>query len=512
MTSTARVLLLNLTRFGDLIQTQGVIHGLRNQGDAVGLVCVDAFADAARLLAGLDAVFVLPGAGLLAQMDRCWPDALRRLGRLREAVRDFAPQRVINLTPTVASRLLSRFLAGSTGAAQDGFVVDSQGFGSATTRWADFLQAVSAHRGCSPFNLVDIMARMSGVAPPVHSHLAAPLRDAPELPAWSAGRVAIQLGASHPSRRYPVAGFVAAARSLHAETGRMVVLVGSGGESPLAEKFLALADFPCVSLVGQTDLGQLAAVLAQCQALLTNDTGTMHLAAGLGVPVVAIFLATAQPWDTGPAQDGAICLEPDMACHPCAFGTTCPRERACRGHIPGGALGMAMAQWLEHGHWPASGLSGVRVWRVARDDAGFWDLESLSGHGALWRSQWIAQIRPLYRQFLDDLPLCTTGQFMEQAPTRLREGLPVVAGFLAVVAAQAEALALGGGPLLGRKLMPHCQRVEDALLAVPELAPLGVLWQLTWRGQQDLRALAALAQRFRDMTAAMADVIGIKFE
>jgi hypothetical protein len=52
MTSTARVLLLNLTRFGDLIQTQGVIHGLRNQGDAVGLVCVDAFADAARIDVG----------------------------------------------------------------------------------------------------------------------------------------------------------------------------------------------------------------------------------------------------------------------------------------------------------------------------------------------------------------------------------------------------------------------------------------------------------------------------
>ncbi|MEJ5242041.1 MAG: glycosyltransferase family 9 protein [Desulfomicrobiaceae bacterium] len=510
--SSGRTLVLNLTRFGDLIQTQGVIHGLREQGSAVGLVCVDAFADAARLLAGLDAVFVLPGAGLLAQMDRCWPDALRQLGRLQEAVRAFAPQRVINLTPTVSSRLLSRFLAETAGAAQDGFVVDSQGFGYATTRWADFLQAVSAHRGCSPFNLVDIMARMSGVAPPVHSRLAAPPQETPALAPWAAGRVAIQLGASHPSRRYPVASFVAAARAIYAESGRMPVLVGAGGERPLAEQFLALADFPCISLVGQTDLGQLAAVLAQCQALLTNDTGTMHLAAGLGVPVVAIFLATAQPWDTGPAQEGAICLEPDLDCHPCAFGTPCPHERACRGHLPGTEVGMAVAQWVEHGHWPASGPPGARVWRVTRDAAGFWDLESLSGHGCLWRPQWTAMVRPLYRQFLDDLPLLAQPQAMESAPARLRKGLPAAAGFLAVVAAQAEALALHGAASLGRKLMPHCQRVEDTLLAVPELAPLGVLWQLTWRSQQDLRALAGRSRRFRDMLQAMATVVGIKLE
>lgn len=37
--------------------------------------------------------------------------------------------------------------------------------------------------------------------------------------------------------------------------------------------------------------------------LITNDTGTMHLAAGLNLPILAIFLATAQPWDTGPYQE-----------------------------------------------------------------------------------------------------------------------------------------------------------------------------------------------------------------
>ena len=49
----------------------------------------------------------------------------------------------------------------------------------------------------------------------------------------------------------------------------------------------------------------LAAVLRQSRLIVTNDTGTMHLAAGLGVPVLALFLATAQPWDTGPYREGS---------------------------------------------------------------------------------------------------------------------------------------------------------------------------------------------------------------
>ena len=71
------VLIINLTRFGDLIQTQPVISGFKSLGHRVGLVCLDNFASAALLLDGVDHLFPFPGAGLLAGLDADWRLAVR---------------------------------------------------------------------------------------------------------------------------------------------------------------------------------------------------------------------------------------------------------------------------------------------------------------------------------------------------------------------------------------------------------------------------------------------------
>ena len=55
----------------------------------------------------------------------------------------------------------------------------------------------------------------------------------------------------------------------------------------------------CTNLIGKTTLDELIEELRKCQLLLTNDTGTMHLATLLGIPVVAIFGST-EPSLTGP--------------------------------------------------------------------------------------------------------------------------------------------------------------------------------------------------------------------
>jgi ADP-heptose:LPS heptosyltransferase len=82
------LLLVNLTRFGDLLQTQPVVHGLRAQGHRVGLVCLENFAGAAALLEGVDHVAALPGSALLAGRQaarslcpRCRAEPYRHAGR-----------------------------------------------------------------------------------------------------------------------------------------------------------------------------------------------------------------------------------------------------------------------------------------------------------------------------------------------------------------------------------------------------------------------------------------------
>ena len=101
--------------------------------------------------------------------------------------------------------------------------------------------------------------------------------------------VALFPGANGESRRWPAGRFSALAQRL-ATAGRRVLVLGGPGEEGLTEVVASAgaAFGACEDLGGRTDLAGLAEVLAGCDALVTNDTGPMHLAAALGTPVVAL--------------------------------------------------------------------------------------------------------------------------------------------------------------------------------------------------------------------------------
>jgi heptosyltransferase-2 len=82
-----------------------------------------------------------------------------------------------------------------------------------------------------------------------------------------------------------------------------------------------------VNLAGKTDLRLLAGVLSQCAAFFSNDTGVMHLAAAIGVPVVGLFGSTSPEWTRPLGRAKVIYKHPH--CSPC-FARTCPdKSRRC---------------------------------------------------------------------------------------------------------------------------------------------------------------------------------------
>jgi len=494
---------INLTRFGDLLQTQPVLSGLKARGGRVSLVCLDSFKGAAALLRDLDGVRVLPGARLLAHLDRSWPLAVAELTAWLDT--PGSPGRILNLTPTLTGRLLGRVIQGGDVL---GFGMDAHGFGQYSSPWAAFLQAASAYRGCSPFNLVDLFQRVAGLDPG-EFRLRAPdaeaLDRAGTLLAAAPGQrhVAFQLGASQDYRRWPVSAFVRAGRVILERTGRSPVLLGTAAEGHLAREFAEMADYPSTDLTGRTDLPTLAAVLSRMDLLLTNDTGTMHLAAGLGVPVAAVFLATAQPFDTGPYLEGSISLEPDLPCHPCSFGDRCPHGLACREAVDGRAVGELLAAGLAEGEWSATPAFPARVWQARRDARGFMDLFSLSGHEGQDRSRWIRIQREVYRQFLDQSPYTEAPAWSgADSPFRaqLEADLRRCALMLTLVEEQGRLLALRPSAPIRPKFLANCQNLEDILAASPTLGVLGPLWRYQSKEQAvDMDAFLFLCGRYREL-------------
>ncbi len=510
------ILVLNLTRFGDLIQTQPVISGLAARGDQVNLLCLDNFSTAAGLLADVNQVIPFAGARLLALLDRDWRLAVAELDILRQAAcKATVPDAVVNLTPSLPARLLARVFGASK---IIGFGVDEFGFNADTSAWAVFLQTSSANRGASPFNVVDLFCRAAGLGQgPYPFGLKGPGSEAVEsikeiiqgeLPSnvLSVGLLGIQLGASEERRRWPVSHFASVARMFWRETGRAALLFGSKTEKYLAKRFEAEADFPFVNLVGRTGLDELAAALLSVDLLVTNDTGTMHLAAGLGVPVAAIFLATAQPFDTGPYAENCLCFEPDMECHPCAFASVCPNEEACRTDVGPETLFSHARTLLDKISGSCSVSLKGRVWQTKVGKDGLMQLDCLSGHASTDRAGWILLQRFHYCRFLDaqeqdhfTQPLTLSQEFVQPLIQTLTEARDL----LFLLEQQATLLAMSNAPAMKNKFLANWQKLQGIFEKNSALDVLSTLWMFQSQSEaDDLAALTGLIRRYHELCKA----------
>jgi ADP-heptose:LPS heptosyltransferase len=117
------------------------------------------------------------------------------------------------------------------------------------------------------------------------------------------GAVVVHPGAAYGSCRWPADRFAAVVRHLVAEHVP-VVLTGSAAERPLALRVAAASGLPGESvLAGETDLLQLAALVAEARLVLCGDTGVAHLATAYGRPSVLLFGPT-PPSRWGPRTQG----------------------------------------------------------------------------------------------------------------------------------------------------------------------------------------------------------------
>jgi lipopolysaccharide heptosyltransferase II len=167
------------------------------------------------------------------------------------------------------------------------------------------------------------MARYAGAdIPPI-----LPNPPAPPLPAGPM-RLGLVPGAEYgPAKRWPPESFAAVARRVRDETGAQWRIFGVEADRPVASLIAAQLDGECENFAGQTTLAQLIDSLSECRLLLTNDTGAMHLAAHLGVPVLAIFGSTENRL-TGPLGPASRVLRHHVPCSPC-FLRECPLDLRC---------------------------------------------------------------------------------------------------------------------------------------------------------------------------------------
>lgn len=313
-----RLLLVKLSSFGDVIHALPTLEALRQAHPRAEITWLVEEAFAPLLLGhpALDRVWAVP------RLRPGRPGAWRELGRLLAVARQMRQERfdaVLDLQGLLKSAFWVALAKSPRKVGYDGTrelsylalnerlpLVDREAH--AVRRYLDLARHLGAHVTAPRFRLEHLVREPKGVNGLLN----------PEE--W----VVLHAGARWASKRWPVRHWATLAAALE-QQGLPVALTGSEADRELTQAIAAEAGGGILDLAGRTGLGELAWVLRHARAMVTVDTGPMHLAAALGTPVVALFGPTA-PWRTGPFGAGHEILRLDLPCSPC-FRRRCVEPR-----------------------------------------------------------------------------------------------------------------------------------------------------------------------------------------
>jgi hypothetical protein len=321
-------LVIQLARFGDLVQTKRLIASLvAREKDRVHLLVDHSLRDLAELVYPHVMVHSIQAHG--GVFKDSGPFVREVLGSCRE-LEEIGADRVFNLNFSGLNMALSSlFDPGSV----RGYRLEHGQWRK--DDWAEMGFRFSASRQTSPLNLVDLWAGY--LDDPL-----APERVNPEATARGGG-IGVVLAGRESRRSLEVRSLAALVTAALQRVGHgPVLLLGTRGERRIARDLQTLLK-PAVNkevrdLTGKTGWRELVDHVQGLDLLLTPDTGTMHLAAHLGVPVLAFFLASAWCHETGPYGKGHVVVQSFQPCAPCAEGDDCPYQVRCSTSFGGRSL------------------------------------------------------------------------------------------------------------------------------------------------------------------------------
>jgi len=158
-------------------------------------------------------------------------------------------------------------------------------------------------------------------------------------------RIAIGAGASYGSAKcWPPSRFAEMASRLQSQSDADVILFGTSAEAAVSSAISAGMRRPPIDLTGRTAIADLPALLSQCHLFIGNDSGAMHVAAAVGLPIVAVFGPT-DPEGTAPVTPRCSIVQQKPYCSPC-FLRRCPTDHRCMTAITADMVEAAASSWL----------------------------------------------------------------------------------------------------------------------------------------------------------------------
>jgi ADP-heptose:LPS heptosyltransferase len=416
-----KILVHNFTRMGDLLQSTPLLIGLKERypNCEITLAVHKRFQEVCEGFPFVDTVISFDSEGLkdaILQQGNGILNGYHYVKSFVELLRQQHFDLVFNLSHSRSSCILLSLLEIPQVV---GGIADRTGMLCTAHPWANYFKTMSIDRETSAFNLVDVYRRMGDVPAGLRRLVYEVTPDAQTaadhlLSAICAGGVdgseppflvGFQPGASQESRQWPAAAFARLGQALCDELGARIIVLGTDQEAPLGEVIGKACRGRAVSVMGKTSLAQLAAILRRCRLLVTNDTGTMHLACAVGTQVVSLFMGPALFYHTGPYGEGHLVLQAEIPCAPCNYLIHCSHQ-ICKEHVRWDAVSQIVKWALAGRPSPAPELGpGLGGYVSGFDEDGYLHFAPLTKRELDWPALMRLAYREGWKVILDDKPL-----------------------------------------------------------------------------------------------------------
>ncbi len=334
-----KTLLIQNYRLGDILQAIPLLQRLREREPEkrISFLIDDFCKDMLPFLrTWVDEPIVFPRTSLLRSLKiapgSLW-SAFLETDRFCEELEENDFSKLINLKGTLPSAALPSFFPSDEIL---GPSLSRQGFLTSSQPWTRFFFWAVQNRWWNRFNVVDLFSLMAEIRPALP-----PLEVAVE--AEQENRVShlikergigspligIQTGASKRYKKWGQESFIRLADMLALEEGAEILFFGSEREREEIDSMMGEVKGSVRNMAGETTLQELAAWLKKCSFLVTGDTLTMHLAAAVGTPVIALFFGPVTPHVTAPYSPGHLIIHSSPSCSFDCNPYACDHLRCC---------------------------------------------------------------------------------------------------------------------------------------------------------------------------------------
>ena len=412
-----RVLLVNITRLGDMLQATPTIAGIKaeNPGCHIAVLVEKQFEEVCHVIPNIDEIIGIDLGFVVRNLAREKDginDAYEYVSKMVQELREKNFDYCLNMSSSAYTALLLSLIGIKR---NGGWTADDEGYRVIETDWARLFATSVFHqnRQYNSLNLVDVFRASADVDMHPRNLLINVVPEAKEYAQSLINEagftndgplIAVQAGASQGKRQWSPSRFVKMIKILTEQHNARVVLTGAAKERSIIDPIVeGCRSANVISVAGRTSVPQLAAMLSLSDVLVTGDTGPMHISVAVGTPVVSMFLASALGFETGPYSEGNIVLQPVIGCGPCNPNKPCSKPECHDMITPELVAHLAMARVQGEVREISSDLAdprGVIVYRSRFDSYGFCELVPINGksndpfmrYRAAYRKLWLDDI------------------------------------------------------------------------------------------------------------------------